>query len=75
MQQRVQPGRERDRFAHALCVRERLREPKGRVPVRHRISEVTTPGRFVTEPAQRDGIGARCDTGRLPSWQGRFIGL
>ena len=75
MQQRVQPGRECHRLAHAICVSERLREPKGSVPVRHRVREVTASGRFVTAPAPRGGIGARCETGRLPSWQGRFSGL
>ena len=75
MQQRVQPGRERHRFADAICVSERLRQPKGSVPLRHRVREVTTPGRFITESAQRGRIGTWCDTGRLPSWEGRFIGL
>ena len=75
MQQRVQPGRERHRFAHAICVNERLGHPKGSGPVRHRVGEVTASGRFVTEPAQRGGIGVRCDSGRLPSWQGRFSDL
>ena len=75
MQQRVQPGRERHGFAHTICVSERLRAPEGSGPVRHRVSEVTTSGRFVTEPAQRSGIGARCNSGRLPSRQGRFSGI
>ena len=75
MQQRVQPGRERHRFAHTICVSERLRQPEGSGPVRHRVGEVTPPSRFVTEPAQRGGIDARCDSDRLPSRQGRLSGL
>ena len=75
MQQRMQPGRERHRLAHAICASKRPRQPEGSGPVRHRVGEVTTSGRFVTEPAQRGGIDARCDADRLPSRHGRFSGL